>query len=310
MVEFQPSKLAVRVRFPSPAPIFAGWFRFAPLIFVLLWSGGFSALKIGVAYTGPITFLALRYALVLVVLGPIALVWRPRLPHGRQWLHLAMIGLLIQFGYFVLNNIAFTLGMSASVLALLVSLQPILVAVLAPLLGQEGVSAWQWMGLLLGLLGAAMVILAHSALQTPTTGGLICAVVAVLALTGGTLYEKRFGPPVHPLSANLVYYAVGLAAALPLAAWLEPMHVVLAPGLIISMAYLVIANSIISLSLLLMMIRRGAVARVSALFFLVPPVASAMAWLTTGETLTPVALAGMALAAVGVVVASRAAGGK
>lgn len=282
------------------------WLRFAPGIFLLLWSGGFAFAKNGLGYAEPITFLALRYLLVLAVLAPLVAVLRPSLPRRRiDWVHLAVVGLLIQVLYFGLSYLALWLGVSAGGVALIVSLQPILVGVLAPRLTGETLSRLRWVGLGLGLAGAALVILARSGVEPMSTLGVFCALGALAGMTAATLYEKRFGVAQHPVTSSSVQYAVGLALVLPLAWALEDMRVQWTADLLIALGYLAIGNSLISISLLLAMIRHGEASRVSALFFLVPPGAALIAWLLIGESLPAPAWAGMALAALGVGLAGR-----
>lgn len=282
------------------------WLRIAPGIFLLFWSAGFSFAKIGLAHAGPLTFLALRYVLVMAVLVPLFLVLRPPLPKkGADWGSLAVVGFLIQGLYFCLSYASMKSGISAAVVALIVSLQPILVALLAPWLAGERVSVQRWAGMGLGLLGAAIVILSRSSVQVISTPGVLCAFGALLAITAGTLYEKRFGVPQHPVTSNLVQYAVGLALTLPLAWAVEGIRVTWSGELFLSLGYLVVCNSLIAITLLLAMIRRGEVSRVSALFFLVPPAAAVIAWGLIGEVMPGLAWVGMALAAAGVAVVSR-----
>ncbi|MEO1191696.1 MAG: DMT family transporter [Pseudomonadota bacterium] len=282
------------------------WTWAAPLSFVLLWSSGFAFAKLGLEDADPLTFLALRYAVVLVILVPLALVLRPPLPKSpRTWAHIAAVGFLIQVVYFSFSYLAVTKGLSASANALIAALQPILVALASPLLLREQVGAKRWLGLLLGLSGAALVILARAAVETTTPLGVTLSVLALLALAAATLYERRFGVEAHPVSANLIQYVIGFAFLLPLAALLEPMRVVWTVNLGIALAYLVIANSLISVTLLLAMLRRGEAARVSALFFLTPPMAALVAFAVLGEPLPPLAWVGMAVAGAGVALATR-----
>lgn len=282
------------------------WLKSAPFIFLLLWSAGFTIAKIGLAYVNPLTFLVLRYALVLLVLLPLLVVVRPPWPRtAAAWRHLAVVGLLIQAGYFSLFNLALRFGASVGGVALIVSLQPILVALLAPYMSNERISKTRWLGLGLGLVGAALVILARSAIEATSVLGILCALLALACITAGTLYEKRFGAPHHPVVANAVQYAVGLLVVLPLAWAFEPMHVRWSGPLIMSLAYLVLANSLIAISLLLVMIRHGEASRVSALFFLVPPAAALIAWLMIGEHMPPLAWVGMGVAGLGVALTRR-----
>ncbi|RZT29014.1 DMT family transporter [Cupriavidus agavae] len=276
------------------------WLRIAPALFLLLWSSGFVFLKLGLQYADPLTFLALRYACVTGLLILPCLLLRPPLPRGAApWLHLAMIGLLIQAGYFAFTYLSLKLGMSAGAVALVTSQQPILIGLLAPAVAGERVDRVHWLGLALGVSGAAVVIGARSSVEVGSLLALLFAVLALLAMTGGTLYEKRFGAPVHPVLANTVQCGVALAVTAPLAWWLEPMHVAWTPGLFGSLAYLVFGNSLVAISLLLAMVRHGEASRVSALFFLVPPCTAVIAFLVLGEAMPPLAWLGMAMAAGG-----------
>jgi drug/metabolite transporter (DMT)-like permease len=277
----------------------------APVVFLILWSAGFAVAKIAVAHAAPLTVLALRYGLVLVLLIPVALVLRPRFPDARGALDVAVVGFLIQVVYFGLCYVAFTAGVSAGGVAIVVCLQPILVALVAPLLVGERVGPMGWAGLALGLAGAALVIWGRSAIAAENAFGVACTVLALIGITGGTLYEKRFGVSHHPVAANLIQYAVGTAFCGPLALLLESPQITWDGEFIAAMAYLVLANSLLAMSLLLAMIRAGEVARVSALFYLVPALSALVAWPLLGEAMPPLAWAGMALAGLGVAMVSR-----
>jgi drug/metabolite transporter (DMT)-like permease len=244
--------------------------------------------------------------MVLAVLLPLFLVIRPPLPRNPlEWLHQGVIGILVQTLYFGLVYVAMKLGVSAGLQALIVSLQPILVGILAPRMVHERVGLAQWVGLGLGILGAALVIMARSSVDAASGAGILCSFGALFGMTVGTLYEKRFGVAQHPVTSNLVQYAVGFAAVLPLAWVLEDMRVFWTGPMIAALIYLAIGNSLVAVTLLLAMIRRGEASRVSALFFLVPPTAAMIAWLLIGESMPPIAWSGMALAAAGVGIANR-----
>lgn len=280
--------------------------RLAPAIFLLLWSGGFTVAKIGIDDADPLTLLALRYFCVVALLLPFCLRVRPALPATRAaWGHLVLVGFLIQVVYFGASWSAFALGGSAGTVALVTSLQPILVALVMPQLSSERVSRARWIGLALGLLGTTLVIVGNGRLQPVGVTVLLFASVALLAISLATIWEKRFGVSHHPLTANTVQYVVGFLCTLPLAWGLEEMRVEVTGSFLFALAYLVIGNSILAISLLLMMIREGEATRVSALFFLVPPVAAVIAWLVLGERMTPLAWLGMAVAAVGVRLVTR-----
>lgn len=277
----------------------------APIVFLILWSAGFAVAKIAVTHAAPLTVLALRYGLVLVLLIPVALVMRPRFPDARGALNVAIVGFLIQVVYFGLCYVAFKSGVSAGAVAIVVCLQPILVALVAPRLVGERISPKGWLGLGLGLLGAALAIAGRSAIAAENAFGVGLTFLALLGITAGTLWEKRFGVSHHPVAANLIQYAVGAAFCIPAALLSEDTTISWSPEFLWAMAYLVVGNSLLAMSLLLAMIRAGEVARVSSLFYLVPALSALCAWPMLGEEMPPLAWAGMALAGLGVALVSR-----
>ena len=282
------------------------WLLATPAVFLLLWSAGYPIAKIGLRYSDPLTLLALRYASALVLLAPSVVVYWPPFPrNARAWMQVLIVGFLIQAAYFGLAYTSFKFGASAGAVALIVSMQPIVVGLLAPLVISERLNIWRWLGLVLGLAGAGLVIVARSKVEVESVWGVGFAVAALLAISAATLCEKGFGERINPLTSSFVQYAVGLVCILPFAWWLEPMHVNPTPELVLVLAYLVIGNSIIAISLLLAMIRAGEASRVSALLFLVPPMAALIAWGMIGEAMPPLAWVGMAVATLGVLLATR-----
>ncbi|MBS9717959.1 DMT family transporter [Pseudohalocynthiibacter aestuariivivens] len=289
---------------PTNRPL---WLIAAPVIFLCLWSGGYSVAKIGLLYSEPMTLLALRYACVVAIMAVLFAIIRPPLPKKRaDWGHLAVVGVMIQTVYFGMSYIALLYGVAAGTLALLMSLQPILVAVIAPGWTGEGIGWKRWGGLALGLAGTAIVIIARSEIESPPALGIVFAVLGLMGMTFATLWEKRFGLTHHPITSNLIGYTAGLLGILPFMFALETQQISWTPGFFGALAYLVIGNSLISVGLLLAMIRAGEVSKVSALFFLVPPVAALIAWALLGEVMPPLAWVGMAAAATGVLIATRA----
>ena len=290
----------------SAAPSRPLWLIAAPALFLILWSAGFAIAKLGLQHAPPITLLALRYSLVLLLLLPVALVIRPAWPKGlRAWGDVAVVGFLIQVAYFGLCYMAFKSGVSAAGVAIVVCLQPILVGLVAPHFVGEAVGPKVWAGLALGLAGAVVVILSRGEIEAANLSGLVLTCLALLGMTAGTLYEKRFGVSHHPVASNLIQYAVGAGFTLPLALMTETIAIRWDAEFIAVLAYLVVGNSLLAMSLLLAMIRVGEVSRVSALFYLVPAMAALFAVPLLGETMPPMAWAGMALAGLGVAMASR-----
>ncbi|MDX1739410.1 MAG: DMT family transporter, partial [Alphaproteobacteria bacterium] len=200
---------------------------------------------------------------------------------------------------------AFKSGVSAGVLAIFMSLQPIVVAILAPYLVREAVNWRRWLGLLLGLAGVVIVIAARADIEPPSFMNLLLALIGLSGITGGVLYEKRFGISYHPLVSNSVQYGAAFLIVLPIAYLTEPMRVDFQPEFFAAFAYLVIGNSIIAISLLLAMIRAGEVARVSSLMFLVPPLAALVGWILLDEYMPLIGGVGMVLAAIGVSIATQ-----
>jgi drug/metabolite transporter (DMT)-like permease len=260
----------------------------APIVFVLLWSGGYAVAKVGIKYAEPITLLVCRYILVVVLLVPFYFALKPPLPKRRMdWVHMAVVGILVQGIYFSMCWLAFSLGISAGVAAIIMSLQPILVAILAPALANENVNRLRWTGLILGFIGVIVVIAARSGLEPPNLMGIGVCIIALAGMTSGGQY-----------GAALIF-------VFPIAYSIETMQVQWTGTLVAALVYLVIGNSILAMTLLLAMIRADEVSRVSALMFLVPPLAAISGWLLLGEIMPPVAWVGMALAGIGVTIATR-----
>ena len=282
------------------------WLLLAPFLFLALWSTGYPVAKVALTYAEPMTLLTLRFGSVVLIMAVLFAVMRPPLPQRRMdWVHLVIVGVLIQSFYFGLSYIAFRAGVAAGTAALIMSLQPILVALAAPTWTGEAIGWRRWAGLALGLSGTIIVIAARSEVETPSLLGFACAGVALVAITAGSLWEKRFGRGHHPVTANLIGYAAGVVLIVPMMLWLDTMVVDWTWQFGAALGYLVIGNSVIALGLLLAMIRAGEVSRVSALFFLVPPLAALLGWLMLGEVMPPVAWIGMAVAALGVLLATR-----
>ncbi len=282
------------------------WLIAAPFLFLTFWSGGFVFAKLGLAHAEPLTFLAIRFAIVVAAMGAVYVVIRPPLPRrAADWGHLAVVGILMQSIYFGMTYLAFDWDVSAGTVALILSLHPILVAIVAPGLAGERIGWRRWTGLILALVGTALVILARLEIAVPSMAGILVTVLALLSFLGATLWEKRFGVTHHPVTSNLIGFAAGLFAILPFAVVFETNEVSWNLEMAIALGYLVICNSLIATTLLLAMIRVGEVSKVSALLFLVPPGAALLAWLILGEVMPVMAWPGMALAAIGVLIATR-----
>lgn len=272
-----------------------------PLVFVFLWSTGFVATKLGLPYAPPVTFLVLRFALVVLLMLPITILFRAPWPDSpRQVAHIAVTGVLLHGGYLVGVFGSIHFGMSAGLVALIVGLQPILTAFAAvPLLG-ERVSRRQWLGLLLGLGGVVLVVLQKISLSGLSAPSISMALIALVSITIGTVYQKRFCAPFDLRSGSVIQFVAAGLALLPFGLALETMRVEWTREFLFALAWLVLVLSIGAISLLTLLIRRGAATTVASLFYLTPPTTAVMAYFLFGETLTGLALMGMLLAIAGV----------
>jgi len=285
-----------------------------PPVFVLIWSTGFIVARYGMPHAPPISFLSMRYALSVLCFGAWIAISRAAWPSGRaQWLHLAVSGVLMHAGYLGGVWAAVKSGMGAGTIALLVGLQPVLTAVWLSVMstagdGESRVSSRQWLGLVLGLSGLLLVVWRKLGAGELTAWNLSLAAFALLCITVGTLYQKRFVAPCDVRTANTVQLLAALAVSLPVALWealVEHEAIVFHPHLIGAMAWSVIGLTLGGSSLLYLLIQRGAATRVTSLLYLVPPTTALMAWLLFGESITPTMVLGMALTAVGVALVVR-----
>jgi drug/metabolite transporter (DMT)-like permease len=276
-----------------------------PALFVFLWASGFVGAKYGLPYAEPVTFLVWRLGAVILLLAALVLATRAPWPNRRNLLHAAVAGLLLQAGYLGGVFTALAHGLPASLASLVVGLQPLLTAVLAPWLLRERITPRQWIGLLLGLCGVVLVLWARLSLDVDFGIGLLLSLVALVGITFGTIYQKRFCGGIDLRVGALVQYVASFVVLLAIAAGTETMQVRWTWPFVGALAYLVLVLSIGAVLLLLLLIRRGAASRVVGLFYLVPPTTALIAWAVLGEPLGPVALTGMALTAAGVALVSR-----
>jgi drug/metabolite transporter (DMT)-like permease len=277
-----------------------------PAIFVFLWSTGFIVAKLGLPYAQSATFLTLRYWMAAALLALVALLGAAAWPRRASDVgHAAMAGLLMHFVYIGGVFASIERGLPAGVSALIVSLQPLLTAIAAgPLLG-ETVTRWQWLGLLLGLVGTALVVWEKAQLGAASAVSVLFSVAALLGMTAGTLWQKRFLTGQDLRAGTSVQYAFTALAYTVCALLFEPLQVQWTADFAVALAWSVLAMSVGAVTLLLWLIRHGAATGVAALFYLVPPSTAVMAWLLFDERLATLALAGMAVTVVGVALATR-----
>lgn len=276
-----------------------------PLVFVLLWSTGFIGARLGLPHTEPLTFLLIRYIAVLACMALVAVLTRAPWPPGASaWFHIGVAGLLLHGVYLGGVFIAISKGLPAGVTSLVVGVQPLLTAVGAGWLLHETVLKRQWLGLLLGLLGVGLVVFGKIGSGFGMEA-LWPAIAALVGITAGTLYQKRFCPPFDWRTGAIAQF-LPTALATFAGAWLtESFRVEWTGELAFAMGWLVFVLSIGAISLLNWLIRNSDAVNVASLFYLVPPCTALVAWLLFGEAFTGLALVGMAMTVWGVYLARK-----
>ena len=284
----------------SPAAI-----RFAPLLFVVLWSTGFIGAKYGLPHAEPLSFLLVRYLLVVSLMTLIALATRAPWPKdARQWFHIGVAGLLVHAIYLGGVFVSISKGLPAGVASLVVGIQPLLTAVGAGWLLNETVLKRQWAGLVLGFVGVAMVVSGKLG-SGFGLDALWPALAALAGITAGTLYQKRFCPSFDWRTGAVAQFLPTAVATGIVVGLTGSFRVEWAAEFIFDLGWLVLVLSLGAVSLLNMLIRRGSAVNLASLFYLVPPCTALIAWLLFDERLAGMALAGMALAVWGVYLARK-----
>jgi drug/metabolite transporter (DMT)-like permease len=280
-----------------------------PAVFVLIWSTGFIVAKFGLPFAPPLTFLSIRYVLSIACF--LIWIWLSRAvwpSDKKQWLHLAVAGVLMHGGYLGGVWVAVKGGMGSGLVALMVGFQPILTALwlssqastASDNPSQAVVSKRQWVGLLLGLAGLLLVVARKfGATNEVTLLTFTAAVFALISITVGTLYQKQHVTATDVRTANVIQLAAALVVTLPFTI-LEAEAITWNASFIGAMAWAVLALTLGGSSLMFMLIQRGAATTVTSLLYLVPPTTALMAWLLFDEAITVVTLLGIALTAIGV----------
>lgn len=293
--------LAGMTRKPSIARLPAGVLGAA---FVLLWSTGYPAARIALDHAAPFTVLVARFMAAGLIYGALALLSGATWPRGRAALHSALVGLLqlaLQFGALYL---AAARGVNVGLIALVIGTMPIVTALLGLALG-EAVRPLQWLGFAFGFTGVALAV--GEGIGPGSGAGIaasIAVVVGLLAVSAGTLYQKRFGSEVDLRSGLSLQHLVAALALLPFAVhegWVFDGS----PALFGSLGWMIAVNSLSAFTLFFVLLRRGAVNQVTTLFFLMPPVTALLDYVALGDPLTVLKVSGIAVAAFGVYLATR-----
>ena len=278
-----------------------------PGLFVVLWSTGFIGAKLGLPYAEPATFLVIRFALVLVVLLPLCFAMRAPWPGtSAEFMHMAFAGALIQGGYLGGVFLSLHRGMPAGASALITALLPILAAVLSGWRLGERTNARQWLGLVLGIAGVALVVREKWVLEGVGLAATGLSVLALVSISLGAIWQKRHCARVDLRTGAAIQFGAAMLVLAPYALLFESRDVVWSAELLVAMVWLVFALSLGAVFLLFWLIRHGAATKVASLMYLVPPCTALVAWPLFGEIYTAYAAAGMALAMLAVWLVSRA----
>ena len=282
--------------------------RWLAWFFVTVWGSGYLASKVGLQYAPPFTFLTLRFVFGIALVLPIALVARPQWPRGALLVHVVVAGLLMHAVNLGGSHYAQYLGMSAGIAALILALQPLVTAmVAAPLLGERPRPP-QWLGVVLGLLGVALVVWHKIDVRALTLPALIAVSIALTAITAGTLYQRIFCPAVDLRAAGAVQFIASALVLAPLAVAVEGFPVEWSWSLVASILFLVVLASILAVNALHTLMRRGQATRVTSLLYLTPIIAVALEWAMFDVRPTLLTAVGIAVTCAGVaLVAWRAA---
>ncbi|MBK8452358.1 MAG: DMT family transporter [Thiofilum sp.] len=285
------------------------WLSAMPLLFVILWSTGFIGAKFGLPHADALAFLSVRYALVIVLMTGLALMMQAPWPKSlRLWIHLGITGLLLHAGYLGGVFIAIDHGLPAGITSLIVGMQPLLTAILAGWLLHETVTRKQWLGIVLGLIGVTLVITGRAdmtSLGKIDPLQLIPVLFALVSITLGTLYQKKFCPVFDLRTGAVVQFIPTLIVTALLVPVLGNWQMDWTGEFIFALSWLVLVLSLGAISLLSLLIRQSGAVSVSSLFYLTPAVTALMAWVLFNERLSLIQLVGMIIAISGVWLARK-----
>ncbi len=292
----QPADPSTPLRLASPL---LAWY------FVAVWGTGYLATKLGLQYAAPFTFLALRFMIGIVLLLPLLAWWQRqqalRWPSTqREWLHVVVAGLLMHAVNLGGSHYAQYLGMSAGITALVLATQPLVTAFVAAFLMSERLRGYQWLGVLVGLLGVALVVWHKIDMRAISGGALAAVLLSLAAITVGTLYQRHFCPKVDLRSAALVQFAANVVVLAPLALVVEGFDVTWSWPLLGAMGFLIVFASILAVNALHTLMRRGEATRVTSLLYLTPIIAVVLEWLLFAVVPTALTVVGVAVTCVGV----------
>ena len=279
--------------------------NFFPFLFVFFWSSAFISGQIIVQSASPFASLSFRFMIVALGFVIFAKIFNEKIFVKRSLIYQsAVTGILFHGFYLGWVFFSFSVGLSATLSALIVGLQPVLTNILSGPILKEKVTFTQWMGILLGFTGTVLVIGLDIGKSIPVLG-IIASIVALIGATTATIWQKKFTNKLS-LSVNNFYQALAAAIFLFLASLMfEISYINFTTSFILSMSWQIVMVSFGAFTILMYLIKIGSASKTSNLFFLVPPTTAVMAWLVLGEDLYRNDLMGLIIASIGVFVATR-----
>lgn len=280
--------------------------RSAPVLFVVLWSSAFVGARYGLPYAEPLTFLALRFALVTAIFLLLALVSRAPWPDSAASVgHIALVGLLVQGLYLSGTFVAIDLGVPLGIVTLILGLQPVLTMLWVWMLPDGRIRGLQACGIALGFAGLVLVLWDRMEPGPVGAFALLPVVIGLICMTAGTLHQRRYCANMNLVTGAAIQSATAMLAC-GFAAWaFEDMRVDWNVHFIGALAWMVIVVSLGAHTLLLFLLRHTQAIRVASLLYLTPPVTALMALAMFGEALSLLALAGLVVTVAGVALTTR-----
>ncbi len=276
-----------------------------PFLFVALYGSGFVGAKYGLPYSSPLSFLTLRFMIAGLIFATIVLMLRLPIPNIKNIIHIAIAGSLTVATFSIGVFISIDMGLSPAISALVIALQPILVGVFASSMIGERLKNSQWLGLIFGLFGVAVVVVHNIDTEAVGVLSVSMSVIGLVGLTAGNLYQKRFCSDMNIITGGSIQSLVSGIICLILLAFFDEFSVRWTPEFIGALAYMTFGVSLGALSLLYIMIHRGEVSKVASIFYLVPVSAAITAYFLYGETFDLFTLIGALIIFIGIYLTNR-----
>lgn len=279
--------------------------RAMPFLFILSWASGFPITRLGLEFTGPFTLLWVRSLLVLAIVIPYALIVRAPWPHWKEVAHIALVGITLQCLYLGSMFSALDGDVSQGVAALIAGMQPLLTAAVVGITLGERVTRRQWFGFTLGFIGLFIVLSERMGIGAGTVAGFVFAGLTPIFITAASLYQKKFCADSDLRIVMIVQQAAAGLCNFCIAMAIETGEIAWNAEVVFVWIWLVFVLTIGATNLLYLMLRHGEASRVSSLFYLTPPTAVFLGWVTYGETFGLIAIGGFALSVAGVFLVTR-----